>query len=223
MTASLTPMLFPELRTARWAYANLAAEAKSDPAVADASPNPLNDPVTCQRWVEALARKAGADFTFGGYMEPRDHLWREHYHHPDRMRHTAVDYNVPAGTTVVAPAQGRVLRVVRDTSYGGWGGCVFIQLVTLYRGAGYCLVGHLAHAELPEPGAALEPGSFLGRVGEPQENGVWFPHLHLQCFDQTIYDRFAPILDGMDGYGPNDETINPHMPDPTDLGAGLHR
>lgn len=223
MTVPMVPVLFPALVTARWAYTDLAAEAKSDPAVADASPNPLNDPDFCQTWVEADARSKGVDFTFGGYMEPRDHLWRGHYHNPDLMRHTAVDYNVPAGTLVVAPAGGRVLRVVRDTSYGGWGGCVFIALDTPYFDAGYYLIAHLAHRELPTPGDILERGASVGLISEPHENGVWYPHLHLQCFDQTIYDRFAPNLDGMDGYGPNDEAVNPHIPDPTALGAGLHR
>lgn len=223
MTAATIPILFPTLREARWAYTDLAAEARTDPAVADRSPNPLNDPVFCQRWVEADARRKGVDFTYGGYMEPRDHLWRGHYHDPELMRHTAVDYNVPAGTPVVAPADGRVLRVVRDPSYGGWGGCVFVALVHPYRGAGYYLMAHLAHDGLPQPGDKLARGSPVGVVGKPHENGVWFPHLHLQCFDQAVYDRHAPDLAGMDGYGPNEEAMNPHMPDPTALGAGLHR
>jgi len=223
MTGTMAPVLFPKLAEARWAYTDLAAEAKADPQVADASPNPLNDPAFCQVWVTADARRKDADYTYGGYMEPRDHLWRGHYHNPAVMRHTAVDYNVPAGTLVVAPAGGTVLRVVRDTSYGGWGGCVFIALDTLYLGAGYCIMAHLAHRGLPSPGDRLERGDAVGLIGEPHENGVWFPHLHLQCFDQIIHDRFAPKLDGMDGYGPNDELVNPHMPDPTGLGAGLHR
>lgn len=222
MTAT-TPVMFPTLASARWAYTNLAAEAKSDPAVANVSPNPLNDPAVCQRWVEADARRKGVDYTYGGYMEPRDHLWRGHYHNPHLMRHTAVDYNVPAGTLVVAPADGAVLHVVRDRSYGGWGGCVFVRLERPYRGALYYLMGHLAHAHLPEPGDALVRGCQVGFIGEAHENGVWFPHLHLQCFDQAIYDRYAPRLDDVDGYGPNDEAVNPHMPDPTDLGAGRHR
>lgn len=223
MTISMTPVLFPTLANARWAYTDLAAEAKADPDVANASPNPLNDPDFCQTWVWADARRKHADYTYGGYMEARDHLWRGHYHNPDLMRHTAVDYNVPAGTLVVAPAGGRVLRVVRDTSYGGWGGCVFIALDTPYRGAGYCLMAHLAHRGLPSPGDSLERGTAVGLIGEPHENGVWFPHLHLQCFDQVMHDRYAPKLDDMDGYGPNDELENPHMPDPTALSAGLHR
>jgi hypothetical protein len=100
---------------------------------------------------------------------------------------------------------------------------VFIALDTPYLGSGYYLVAHLAHRELPMPGDFVERGASVGLIGEPHENGVWYPHLHLQCFDQTIYDRFSPMLDRMDGYGPNDEAINPHMPDPTALGAGLHR
>jgi murein DD-endopeptidase MepM/ murein hydrolase activator NlpD len=224
MIATTTaPVMFPDPVDARWGYTNLAAEAKLDPAVADISPNPLNDPVFCQRWVEADARRKGVDFTYGGYMEPRDHLWRGHYHDPDLMRHTAVDYNVPAGTRVVAPAGGKVLRVVRDPSYGGWGGCVFVALACPYQGAGYYLVAHLAHEGLPQVDDVLARGDVVGFIGAPHENGVWFPHLHLQCFDQTVFDRYAPLLDGMDGYGPNEEVVNPHMPDPTALGAGLHR
>ena len=216
------PILFPALEGMRWFYSNLAAEALADPAIASAEPNPLNDPVFCQNWVEADARAKGADFTFGGYMEPRDHLWRGHYHDPALMRHTAVDYNVPAGTVVAVPADARVIHVVRDTSYGGWGGCIFFKLVMPYKGADYFLMAHLAHSGLPAVGEDFARGSPVARIGEPHENGVWFPHLHLQCFDQVIFDRYHPALDGMDGYGPNVDLTNPHMPDPTELGAGMH-
>jgi murein DD-endopeptidase MepM/ murein hydrolase activator NlpD len=222
MTTAAMPVLFPTLGGTRWGYINLAAEARSDPAVADGWPNPLNYPVFCQRWVK-LTPGAKASTSRMGYMEPRDHLWRGHYHDPDLMRHTAVDYNVPAGTPVVAPADGRVLHVVRDSSFGGWGGCVFIELVNPYVCAAYYLMSHLAHEGLPQPNTVLARGRQVGFVGEPHENGIWFPHLHLQCFDQAMYDRYAPSLDDMDGYGPNAVLINPHMPDPTDLGAGLHR
>ena len=107
MTITPPPILFPALAHARWAYVNLAPEAKADPAGATASPNPLNDPAFCAAWVDGVARRRGIDFTYGGYMEPRDHLWRGHYHNPDLMRHTAVDNNVPAGTRVGAPAAAR--------------------------------------------------------------------------------------------------------------------
>ena len=222
MTQTLTPVLFPDLVAARWAYTDLAAEALKDPAVSKADPNPLNDPVFCQSWVEADARAKGADYTYGGYMEPRDHLWRGHYHNPALMRHTAVDYNVPAGTVVAVPADATVIQVVRDTSYGGWGGCIFFKLTKPYKGADYFLMAHLAHTALPSVGQSLTRGEAVARIGEPHENGVWFPHLHLQCFDSVIFDRYHPALDGMDGYGPNVDLTNPHMSDPTGLGAGLH-
>jgi hypothetical protein len=47
---------------------------------------------------------------------------------------------------VVAPTDGKVLHVVRDGSFGGWGGCIFIELVNPYVpyvGASYYLMAHL--------------------------------------------------------------------------------
>lgn len=216
------PTIFPNLLGARWAYTNLNAEALRDPAV-NRTFNPLNEPDFCDTWVKQDARTKGADFSYGGYMEPRDFLWRGHYHNPQSMRHTAVDYNIPAGTPVCAPANSTVLRTVRDTSYGGWGGCVFLQLENPYGNAPYYLMAHLAHEGLPEAEQSIQRGEMVGRIGQPHENGVWFPHLHLQCFSRQVHNTHAPALEGMDGYGPNTQVVNADMPDPTALGAGMHR
>ncbi|MFZ2620061.1 MAG: peptidoglycan DD-metalloendopeptidase family protein [Alphaproteobacteria bacterium] len=211
----MPPIVFPTLpATARWTKLNLNAEAfQAFPETF--GENTLNNPVLCVMWVATLA-----DYPYGGYMEDRTHLWRNHYHNPAIMRHLGVDYTAPAGTPVAVPADCTVIHVVRDNSYGGWGGCIFFKLATPYRNAPYFLLGHLAFEGLPAVGQVCAKGQVVGMLGAPHENGQWFPHLHAQCFDQTWFDRYAPNLENMDGYGPNHELTNPHCPDPTALMAG---
>jgi hypothetical protein len=171
--------------------------------------------------VEKIARELGVDFTFGGWGEDRSHLWRGHYHDPNVMRHLGVDYNVPAETLVVAPAEMTVINAWPDPDQdGGWGGQLIVKLAKPYRGADYVIFGHLAHDSLPAVGktfAAAEPFAVLGGA---HENGGWFPHLHVQCFTQKIYDKYALDLTKIDGYGLNGEPLEPDFPDPTGLVAG---
>lgn len=214
----LLPKNFPGLKGARWVKVDLNQLAKDE--FVGQLDNRLNDPHYCDKWVKMVALKRNADFTYGGYMEDRSFLWRGHYHNPTCMRHLGVDYNVPAGTIVAVPQACKVVHVVTDTSYGGWGGCVFFELKRPYRGAPYFLYGHLAHSGLPKVGQWFAAGEAVARVGVPKENGVWFPHLHVQCFDQAWFGRYSPKLDDMDGYGPTGQLINRNCPDPEALMAG---
>lgn len=206
---------------ARWAYDNLNIRAKRD--FPRWGRNRLLDPGICDAWQKQVSRQLDADFNYGGYLEYRGDLWRNHYHKADAMRHLGVDYNVPAGTRVAVPAACEVIRVVRDPDQnGGWGGLVFFKLESTYKAADYFLYGHLAHKGLPKPGEFFGRGEVMARIGVAAENGGWFPHLHVQCFNQAVFDEYAPALEQMDGYGRNDLLERPDMPDPTELVAGSH-
>jgi hypothetical protein len=197
----MAPLLFPALATASWVEVDLDALARRDFPDGD---NPLNDAVICTTWVCELAKGLGVDFTLGGFMEDRSHLWRGHYHDPAVMRHLGVDYNVPEGTEVVAPVACMVERVLREKGvWGGWGGFVVLRLHEPVAEGAFLMLGHLDHVALPEPGRVLAAGDVLARVGGPAENGGWYPHLHAQLVTDRAWTQHDGRMEEMDGYGLN--------------------
>jgi hypothetical protein len=213
--------LFPELANATWGEAELNDWAlKLYPQTS--GPNPLLRPRTCTAFVKAVALALQVDLTFGGYAENRQHLWRKTYLKEGEAYHRGIDYNVPAGTEVRVPAACELIKVVRNTSTDqDWGGQLFFRLESPYKGADYFIIGHLAHAGLPDVGHFFSRGDRVGVVGEPHENGGWFPHEHFQCFNQQARDMH-PELEKMDGYGAMIPGFRQLYPDPAELMAGLH-
>ena len=208
------PVVFPALAQARWAEVDLDRMSRLEPRAT--GKNPLLDHATCDAFVRTVASRLGADFTYGGYGEDRAHLWAGHYMAGGRTVHLGIDLNVPAGTSVAAPASCRVARVHRDPDQGGgWGGYVVLALDEAHHGCLHVVLGHLAHAGLPELGAKLARGGIIGEVGQPRENGNWFPHLHVQCFDAGMEKAYAPAYELMDGYGAREDLAR--HPDPTGL------
>jgi hypothetical protein len=218
---SETPWIFPALAGRRWAKANLDALARVAFPATD-EPNPLNDPWFCDHWVSEVAIRLGADYCWGGWLEDRSHLWRGHYL-PDRCTiHLGIDLNVPAGTTVLAPVSGEVMHAVPCRALGGgWGGWFVLRADAPERGAKYVLLGHLAHAGLPQAGAHIARGTPVGVIGTPQENGGWYPHLHMQALSDEAWQAVQHAPDALlDGYGYADATLSRLFPDPAPL-AGL--
>ena len=190
-------LLFPGLSGKTWADVSLDAFARADFPDGD---NPLLDPQKCDAWVNELARKQSVDFTYGGYMEDRGHLWRGHYLPPGPQAHLGVDYNVPAGTKVSLIADGKIVHIARDGSYGGWGGLLVFKLDNPpLPGADYLYYGHLKWEDIVTKGQNLKAGDLVGHIGEPHQNGVWFPHLHVQLVSEKQMRKYAnPEL--VDGY-----------------------
>ena len=195
----LAERLFPRLPGA-WAEVNLDAEL-AGPARLD--PNPCLDPDRCAWLVWHVANKHDAAHTYGGYLEDRARLWRGHYHQPGHVVHLGVDYNVPAGTPVCAPASGcQVIESRHDPDQrGGWGGRVVLQ-----NDRGFLVLAHLDPAHLPAVGARCAWGTPLAVVGDAAVNGGWYPHLHAQ-----FVTRAADLgADGYRAYGPDLAERFPH-------------
>jgi len=215
---SRAPSIFPELAGRRWAGAGLDALARAQFPDTRRG-NPLNEPWICDAWVRSVADRSGADHTWGGWMEDRAHLWRGHYLPPGCSIHLGIDLNVPAGTLVLTPLAGEVLHAVPCRALGGgWGGWFVLRAEAPRHGADYLLFGHLAHARLPRPGTRLAAGSPVGRVGMPQENGGWFPHLHLQSLSAEAWRQVQRDPDELlDGYGYPQPGLARLFPDPAPL------
>jgi murein DD-endopeptidase MepM/ murein hydrolase activator NlpD len=171
--------------------------------------------------VEDLHWDRRINWSWGGLYENRAELWRGGYMAAERKWiHLGVDLNVPAGTVVHADSPGEVVRIDHDISEGGWGTRLMLQL--LYHPI-VLIYAHLSpHLEFQHQttreGMALSQGQELGRVGNPKDNGQWFPHLHLQALstDAVAHYLKQDRLEELDGYG-RLEDIEKHQsyhPDP---------
>jgi len=191
---------FPELSNKTWTEVNLDALSRLE---FNGSSNPLIDPQQCDDWVRRIAKGLGVDYTYGGYLEDRSHLWRKHYLPPGHQLHLGIDYNVPAGTKVAVLADAEVVHTARDCSFGGWGGLIVFRFDTPpYAGADYLYYGHLAWDGMAVAGQKVKAGDVIGHVGKPHENGMWFPHIHVQLVSERMMKLAKGNPEAVDGYMP---------------------
>jgi murein DD-endopeptidase MepM/ murein hydrolase activator NlpD len=113
-----------------------------------------------------------------------------------------VDFNVPERSRIYSPADARVVETWHDEdSRGGWGGRIALELKPRL----ILLLAHLGKIRV-RPGSRVRAGQLLGNVGDPTNNGNWFPHLHAQM----VRGNFAKV----DGYGAFSVGNQRKFPDP---------
>jgi murein DD-endopeptidase MepM/ murein hydrolase activator NlpD len=193
-------VIFPDLVGKTWAEVNLDALAQKDFTGPE---NPLLDAAKCDVWILGIAQKHDVDFTYGGYLEDRSHLWRGHYLPAGSQAHLGVDYNVPAGTRVASCVDGEIVHIGRDGQWGGWGGVLVFRIAhPPLKGADYLYYGHLRWDDTVTLGQKVKAGETVGFIGEPHQNGQWFPHLHVQLVSEHKMKATNgdPLL--VDGYMP---------------------
>lgn len=205
--------LFPQLANRSWGTVDLDARARIDyPGESRRrTDNPLNDPYVCGQWVEQLHKQLAIEFSFGGYMENRSHLWRGHYQEATRdFVHLGVDYNVPAGTAVAAVRPWIVYDSRVDYEQdGGWGGRVICKHP---EAEFYVIYAHLEHGSIVPKETQLKEGQQVGIVGNSDVNGGWFPHLHVQCIaGRIVLSSEGELAFLLDGYA---VPLHERFPDP---------
>jgi murein DD-endopeptidase MepM/ murein hydrolase activator NlpD len=194
------PTIFPTLQGTTWEEVDLGSLAVAD-FPSHQNGNKLLNAEFCDQWVKQIADKVGADFTWGGHFEDRKHLWTGYYDNTEKVTHLGIDYNVPSGTPVAAPAACEVVHSWADTSiHNGWGGRLILKMDDPWQNAPYLVLGHLAHKDLPKEGTRFEKGDIITVTGKPHENGGWFPHLHVQCVNEDFYQKHIDDLKLLDGY-----------------------
>lgn len=185
--------LFPELINARWGYLNANEMAKDICTALDVDSTKSNlflDPYLAERWLNFIHKIKEIQYSWGGWLEDRSVLWSGHYQKPGECVHLGIDVNVPVGTPVYMPINGKLVHSFNDPDQnGGWGG----KLIFQYKG-GYLVLGHLD--EIPNDlDADYEQGKKVGVIAKTERNGGWFPHLHVQTMR-----KFDPDVDGYSAY-----------------------
>lgn len=147
------------------------------------------DPGEVHGQLDESVRRAlgdGAAVGFGGWGEPRLVYQSEQFLQgpAERRRtiHLGLDLFAPAGTGVLAIADGEVHDIANLDLPLDYGGVVLLRH-TLPEGFSlFSLYGHLDPESLVglKPGQPIRRGGMVGRLGDKQVNGGWPPHLHLQ-------------------------------------------
>ena len=97
-----------------------------------------------------------------------------------RTVHLGLDLFAPAGTPLHAPLPGVVVSAGYEDGAQSYGGKLILRHDTP-EGPFFTLWGHLAAGcATLRPGQPVAAGEGFARLGTPEENGGWAPHLHLQ-------------------------------------------
>ncbi|MDC0659304.1 aminotransferase class III-fold pyridoxal phosphate-dependent enzyme [Leisingera sp. SS27] len=160
------------------------------------------------------AAKVGEEF------EDNGRIWLGYYHEPRliytdaafrkgpwkasnrRTVHLAVDAFAPAGTAMFAPLRGEVFAAEYRDGHLDYGGVIILRHETPEGDSFYTLYGHLDPEFLDrlKPGDTVEKGEEFCRLGNPNQNGGWAPHVHFQLAMTT-----EGIEAGWPGVGDPDE------------------
>lgn len=183
--------IFPKLKEGKWAEINLNEESKK----VDRDLSKIEE---CKKWIKLISKEKGIDYIFGGFKENRSNLWKNHYNaQSEKFIHLGMDFTVPNGTIVSIPEKGRLIYIRDDEdSFGGWGREIIWEL----ESGNYLLIGHLSKEEEKEiVGKIQESGTIIGKVGDSNENGGWWPHLHVQLMEKEFIENHKKMED-IDGY-----------------------
>lgn len=177
--------------------------------------NPMKQIVTQEYALDKIKEKYNNQHTFGGYLEDRSQLWSG-FEQSTKMIHLGVDINnLTPGMKVVAPCDMTVVHVYIDTfKFNGWGSRIIFKMDT-----DYLLFGHLSNSYLPDVGSTVKTNQLIGYVGDINNNGGWFVHLHVQIITETMFNKYKSNLNELDGYLLDGETDrgSEYSRDPTNL------
>ena len=188
-TASFAPVLGVDLRIEPSLVLDLSVgspDVEGDPATAA-------EPMSTAR-IEAAMERAGVEVAIGRYDEPRHCYTTPAFAGGDgtlaepRTIHLGLDLFAPAGTPVVAPLDGVVHAADQRALQQDYGGVLILEHQTEDGIPFYTLYGHLNRESFRglTVGQLVTRGDRIARLGTPEENGGWTPHLHLQVMTDLL-------------------------------------
>ena len=168
----------------------LVLDFRTGGPLVDAPDSDNSEPALSAR-IRAAMRSAGVRLAVGRYDE-----LRPSYESPreaglpsdPRVVHLGVDLFAEPGMMIHAPIAGTVHDAGASTSTMGFGPTVVLRHRTDDGTPFFTLYGHLDREALAlcTPGRPVAPGAQLGRIGTPDVNGGWTPHLHFQLITDLL-------------------------------------
>jgi murein DD-endopeptidase MepM/ murein hydrolase activator NlpD len=144
----------------------------------------LADTAAFCKFVEQELALKGATIGAGGYGENRLIYGSPVFEGGPEPRtiHLGIDIWTKAGTAVFAPLDGRVHSFQNNAAYRDYGPTIILEHVLLDGERFHTLYGHLSLDSLDgiTVGAPIQAGQEIARLGSPEVNVSWPPHLHFQ-------------------------------------------
>lgn len=112
-----------------------------------------------------------------------------------RTLHLGIDIFQPEGSNVYCPLDATVYSVANNNDEFDYGGTVILKHEFKSKADGeivfFTLYGHLSPDSFSklEAGAAIAAGSIIGRMGRPDQNGNWPPHVHFQIVTDMLEEE----------------------------------
>ncbi len=172
-------------------------QLKGYPLIIDmSSSNPILDTIDVsdqklfQEIISNLLTKNNAEWGISGYLEYRKSLLKNYPQMVDENRfyHLGIDIVTPVGYRVYAPLDGEVVSVNYEKEKGSYGHYVVLKHKILDNSF-YSLCGHLSHKTLPKVGDFIKSGESFAQIGDFEDNGFWFHHIHLQVLTEKGYQE----------------------------------
>jgi 4-aminobutyrate aminotransferase-like enzyme len=188
-TASFAPVLGVDLRV----EPSLVLDLGAGSALVAGDERDNAEPAFTDR-VFAAIRDAGVRVAVGRYDEPRllyvtpafaagDGTLAEH-----RTIHLGLDLFAQAKSPVHAPLDGEVHAADEHRLRLDYGGVIVLRHHTDDGAEFFTLYGHLSRASFEglRVGQRVSRGEQIARLGVPEDNGGWTPHLHLQIITDFL-------------------------------------
>ncbi len=146
------------------------------------------DPVVFTGQLFRQMQQAGVNVGIGRYHEARLLYTAEQFKVPTdempqaRTVHLGIDLYMQSNAPVFAPLDGRVHSFNNNTAHLDYGPAIILEHQIEDGQRFYTLFGHLSPDSLENltVGMPVFMGQSFARIGEPQTNGGWPPHLHFQ-------------------------------------------
>jgi murein DD-endopeptidase MepM/ murein hydrolase activator NlpD len=145
----------------------------------------ITHPETCQDYINKVLKRSSGRVAYGGYLEKRN-LYADKAsfsENPTQQRniHLGIDYWCDAGTTVLVALAGTVHSFKNNSTIGDYGPTIILEH-QLQGHTFYTLYGHLSLESLEGlyAGKQFKAGTVLAKLGSPDINVNYAPHLHFQ-------------------------------------------
>lgn len=146
----------------------------------------LTRPHDHHAYLQKFLKGHHARVAYGGYLEKRPLYDRSDYFQADdpkdkRNIHLGIDLWCDSGTNILSPLEGEVHSFQVNKNFGDYGPTIVLQH-TIQNEKFFTLYGHLSLESLEDKqvGKKVIAGQVIAKLGTPEVNGDYAPHLHFQ-------------------------------------------